>query len=55
MKDAEDIRAPRGHVARYGKGALRRRSPVVRQDTAQPAPNDRPTAPEPSPVKKDRR
>jgi hypothetical protein len=35
----EDIRAARGgHVARYGKGALRRRPPVVRQDTAPPAP-----------------
>lgn len=56
MKDAEDIRAPRGHVARYGKGALRRRSPVVRQDTAQPvAPNEPVQGGWQSPVKEDRR
>ena len=49
-----DIRKPPtgGHVARYGKGALRRPQPVVREDTAPPAPTPALGSPEPMPRSK---
>jgi hypothetical protein len=52
-----DIRKPPtgGHVARYGKGALRRPQPVVREDTAPPAPTPALGSPGANaPFKKDR-